>query len=191
MILIFEGIDGSGKTTQIKLLSRELRKRKIKYYLTKEPKEPLRSVILKNKFHPLVYFFLFNADRARNFLQIKKYLKKKYWILIDRSFPSTFAYQWALGGLDKVIDKKLLLKITKISTFSLYPDKVFVFDLPAEIAYSRLKKENIFEDKGLNYFKKLRKVYLKLSKIFKWHVIDSSKSKKEVFEEIKKILKLC
>lgn len=191
MIIIFEGIDGCGKTTQTKLLANYLCQKKVKYIIFKEPVKPFRSLILNNKFDPLVYFFLFQANRAFNFNQIRKYLQKKYWILIDRSFPSTFAYQWYLTELKDKIDLKLLETINRLVTYNLDKlTKVLIFDVPAKVAYRRIKKENVFEQKPLRYFQKLRRAYLNLAIKFKWQIINGNNDPLTVHQEVKNVLKL-
>jgi len=138
----------------------------------------------------MVYFFLFNASRFYIYSKIKKYIKKNYWIIIDRSFPSTFVYQWYVGKVKNFISKDLLLKINNIVTQNLKIDKVFVIDVEPKVAYKRIKKQNIFEKKPLSYFRKLRKAYLELSKIFSWEILNGNLPPEEISKKIVKILKI-
>ena len=116
-IIVFEGIETSGKSTSLKKAIKYLKKKKIKYITLREPggtnfSEKLRSLML-NKTSKLNYktdLFLFMASRSENFDKILKQNYKKKVILIDRIIDSTLAYQHY--GLDK--NKNLILKMNKI-----------------------------------------------------------------------------
>ena len=98
-LIVFEGIDGSGKTHHINKVKTYLKKKGVKYILLREPggsinSEKIRKVILdkKNNFNESTDLFLYMASRSENVNLIKKSLNKKA-VLIDRFVDSTIAYQ--------------------------------------------------------------------------------------------------
>jgi dTMP kinase len=178
-LIIFEGIDGSGKSTQAKYFSKKLNA----FYL-REPKF-FKKEILK-KIHPLTELFLFLADRSEVYSGIKNILKNKN-VVLDRSFPSTLAYQLIGRNLKKLISINDYLKIDFLSRQKIDPDLVIVFDVPVDIALKRLKKKTKFEEK--KFLIKVRKAYLSLAKKFNWYVVDGTKDKNEVRKNVWLILK--
>ncbi len=98
-IIVFEGIEGSGKTSHINYLSQYLKKKKIEHIKIREPggssnSEKIRKLLLNNKsnFDKKTDLLLYLASRNENMIKLKKYYKKKV-ILIDRFTDSTIAYQ--------------------------------------------------------------------------------------------------
>ncbi len=178
-LIIFEGIDGSGKTTQAKYFTKKLKT----FYL----KEPFyfKKQILSN-IDPLTELFLFLADRAQTYNQIKKLLRTKN-VILDRSFPSTLAYQLEGRNLKKFFSIRDYLKIDLLARHNINPDLVFVLDLPVKVALSRLKKKTKFEDK--NFLEKVRNAYLNLARKFNWIIVDARKDEKEIRKQIFSILK--
>ena len=170
MLIVFEGIDGAGLTTQSKLLAKYLKSLGYDVLLTKEP--------TKNVIGKFIRKILNKKISVENLtLQIKKKI-----IICDRYFLSTIAY----GALN--VDIKYLKKINSIFPI---PDIIFILDLDPKISLKRIKnlrsKIEIFEE--LNLLKKVRKNFLKISKEFKnCYVIDASRSIEEVFNDIKKIV---
>ena len=123
-VIVFEGIEGSGKSYHISLVSKYLRKRKIDHLKIREPggtnnAEKIRKLILNNKslFNRNTDLLLYLAARSENINMLKKYHKKKI-ILIDRFIDSTLAYQhYGLGVDKKIIEiiNKSLLKNFKVN----------------------------------------------------------------------------
>ena len=123
-LIVFEGIEGSGKSYHISNISKYLRKKKIKYIKLREPggslnSEKIRKLILnkKSNFNVKTDLFLYLAARSENINLIKKFYKKKI-ILIDRFTDSTIAYQHFGMGVDiKIINtlNKYLLKNLKVN----------------------------------------------------------------------------
>jgi len=178
-LIIFEGIDGSGKSTQAKYFAK-----KLNAFYFREPKF-FKKEILK-EIHPLTELFLFLADRSEVYSRIKNILKNKN-VVLDRSFPSTLAYQLIGRNLKKLIPIDDYLKIDFLARQKIEPDLVIVFDVPVDIALKRLKKKTKFEEK--KFLIKVRKAYLGLAKKFNWYVVDGTKDKNEVRKNVWLILK--
>lgn len=175
-LIIFDGIDGSGKTTYAKYFSKKLNG----IYL-KEPKYYRKEIF--QDIPSLAELFLFLAQRNRVYLEIKKFLNQGKLVILDRSFPSTLAYQLKAKNLEKIISLKDYLFLDKIARNFLEPDKIFIFDLPVNQALKRIKRKRTkFEEE--KFLKKVRKAYLELSKKFNWQVIDASSSKKELISQL-------
>ena len=166
-LIIFEGLDGSGKSTQAKYFAK-----KLNAFYFREPKF-FKKEILK-EIHPLTELFLFLADRSEVYSRIKNILKNKN-VVLDRSFPSTLAYQLIGRNLKKLIPIDDYLKIDFLARQKIEPDLVIVFDVPVDIALKRLKKKTKFEEK--KFLIKVRKAYLGLAKKFNWYVVDGTKDK--------------
>ena len=193
-IIVFEGIEGSGKSHHISKVSRYLDKRKIKYIQIREPggnsnSEKIRKLILdkKSNFDKITDLFLYMAARNENIKTLKKYYHKKV-ILIDRFLDSTIAYQhYGLGvniNLIKLINKHLLDKIKVNFTFlNVVSQKNLI---------SRLKKRKIlnrYDKFNVTFYNKVQKGFLKISKNNKKYMIINSNNslsinKKKIFDKI-------
>jgi len=178
-LIIFEGIDGSGKTTQAKYFAK-----KLNAFYFKEPKFFKREIL--SKIEPLTELFLFLADRSELYSNIKR-LPKSAYIILDRSFPSTLAYQLIGKKIEKFISIDNYLQIDLLSRQGINPDLIIVFDVPVNIALKRLKKKTKFEEKKM--LERVRRAYLFLVKKFNWQVVDASKSKEEIRKNVFLILK--
>ena len=137
IVIVFEGIEGSGKTFHIKHVSNYLKKKKISHVLIREPggsknSEKLRELILNNKsnFQKKTDLLLYLAARSENISYLKKFYKKKI-ILLDRFTDSTIAYQHYGMGVSLDIIKKInyhILNNFKVN-FIRYKDKNGLEDL--------------------------------------------------------------
>lgn len=192
--ITFEGIDASGKSTQIKIIYKILKKKNKKVFLTREPggtilAEKIRNLIINSNFTPLTELMLFYAARFDHFKKINYYLKKKYIVLCDRYIHSTYAYQHH----EQKIDKKLINFLQNIIGKNSYPDLTFLIDLPTVLAKKRIKLRRKSKDKFDNYdLKKLniiRKAFLKeKKKDKKIFLINGALTKNQVTNQITKIL---
>ena len=192
--ITFEGIDASGKSTQIKIIYKILKKKNKKVFLTREPggtilAEKIRNLIINSNFTPLTELMLFYAARFDHFKKINYYLKKKYIVLCDRYIHSTYAYQHH----EQKIDKKLINFLQNIIGKNSYPDLTFLIDLPTVLAKKRIKLRRKSKDKFDNYdLKKLniiRKAFLKeKKKDKKIFLINGALPKNQVTNQITKIL---
>ena len=180
-IIVFEGIEGSGKSHHISVVSKYLDKKKIDYIKIREPggnpsSEKIRKLILNNKsdFNKNTDLLLYLAARSENIKTIKKYYKKKI-ILIDRFIDSTIAYQHYGMGVDikiiKLINRYLLKNISVDFTFLNLVNK--------QNLYLRLKKRkrlNRYDKFNMNFYNKVQNGFLKLANLKKksYHLIDSN-----------------
>ncbi len=169
LFITFEGIDGCGKTTQIKLLKEYFEKNGKSVVLTREPGAKglgtkLREILLNydGEVSPNCESFLFLADRAQNIdIIVKPAIEEGKIVLCDRHIDSTVAYQGYGRGLD--IDR--ITKLNDIATSGHKPDLTFVFDIDIDTSMARVGKEkDRMESAGIEFFKKVREGYIDISK---------------------------
>ena len=168
-VIVFEGIECSGKSFHINEVSKYLKKRKIDHIKIREPggsknSEKIRKLILnsKNKFNKETDLLLYLSARSENMLELKKNYKKKI-ILIDRFVDSTIAYQhYGLGvnlPLIKIINNHLLKKFKIDFTFlNIVNEKNMVLRL------KKRKKINRYDQFKKNFYKNVQNGFVKLSK---------------------------
>ena len=192
MFITFEGGEGCGKSTHIRLLASYLKSQGKKVLLTLEPGgtelgRSLRQILLKKKgVSAKAELLLFAADRIEHVEKVvKPALKKGYIVVCDRYFDSTFAYQ--IGG--RGLPPDLVKLLNKISTTGLIPDLTFLLDLSAEQGLGRALVQTKFEKEALVFHKRIRKQFLKLATANKKRikVINSTKSISDVQKEIRDI----
>jgi len=184
--IAFEGLDGSGQTTQAKLLKKYLEEQGIKVVLTKEPtdKPPIGNLIRrvlqhKIKVSPGTLQLLFCADRYEHLERIiKPALKKGYWVITDRYLYSTLAY----GALNSDLDW-----LVAINQIFLKPDIVFLLKVRPEVCLKRIDqsrgKREFFEKE--NILREVWQFYQNLARRFPEIVIvDGEKSIKDVFQDL-------
>ena len=201
-LIVFEGIETSGKSTNLKKAIKYLKQKKIKYISFREPggtnsSEKLRSIMLnkKSKLNNKTDLFLVMASRSEN---IDKILRKNYKnkvILIDRFVDSTLAYQHYGMGLDK----DLILKMNNFLLGNLRPNFTFLSVVNKKNMLERLKSrknKNKYDHFKYNFYNKVQKGFLKIAKHnkSKYLILDSNKDSLKVIEnklinKIKKILK--
>ena len=199
-IIVFEGIEGSGKSHHISKVSNFLHKNKIKFIKIREPGGSLNSEIIrrlilnkKSNFNTNTDLLLYLAARSENISLIKKFYNRKI-ILIDRFTDSTIAYQHYGMGIDlKIINiiNKFLLKNIKVNfTFLNIVNKKNLFQ--------RLKKRkslNRYDQFDENFYNKVQKGFLKLAKLNKksYKIIDSNldikKNEDLILNQLKKLIK--
>lgn len=199
--IAFEGIDGSGKTTQVKLLKKVLEKQGKKVFLTKNPtrKGPIGRLIhqvLRGRIKiPLISFqYLYSADRQVQQLEIIEHLKKGEIVISDRYIWSSVAY--GISDRDSTDYKNttnfLLISQSILSMFYQFilPDVFIYLDISSKTALKRLsgmdKEKEIYED--VSKLDKIRNGYLFVIKMFKkeMSVVDGEKPVKEIAKEILK-----
>ena len=191
-VIIFEGIEASGKSTNLNLVSKYLKNKGKKYIKLREPggtkfSENIRKLLL-NKDYKLNYktdLMLFYAARSENFQKIIKKNYKKKIILIDRFTDSTIAYQHF--GMN--IDIKTINRLNKFITGYFKPNITFLSTVNIKNLKLRLNKRsklNRYDKFRLNFYKKVQKGYLKLSKNRKNYIILNSN--KSSIEQIKQVI---
>ena len=165
LIISFEGIDGSGKTTIAKNIEFELNKRNFKVFYTEEPTnsqlgKAIRDLVLLNKnikLSPFSQALLFTADRNYHVdCVIKNALEYKNIVILDRFIDSTLAYQGENEDLMNMISK-----INEMAVGTFIPDITFLLDLEPALALKRIeeidKEEDNFEK--LNFLTSVRERY--------------------------------
>lgn len=195
MFITFEGVDLSGKSTQAGLLYARLKKKNKKVILVREPggtiiSEKIRNILLdrKNKnMLALTEFLLFSASRHQLTEEvIKPHLKKGYYVICDRYFDSSTAYQGYGGKVKPVI----IDRINKIATNNLNPDISFLIDVSLEETIRRRKKlkkaHDRMEAKTRAYYRKVISGFRTIARInsSRYMVINGSKSIEEIHIEI-------
>ena len=199
-LIIFEGIEGSGKTTLINYVSNHLKQKKIKFIKIREPggnknSEIIRKLILnkKHKFNSFTDLMLYFAARSENIDKVIRNNYKKKIILLDRFVDSTLAYQHYGMGLSK----KLIMDINKILLKNIKPDFTFLNVISTKNLKTRLKlrkNKNRYDNFKLGFYRKVQKGYLNLIKNQNQYlVINSNKdlelNKKIVLAHIMKLIK--
>jgi dTMP kinase len=205
MFITFEGIEGSGKTTQIKRLHKVLKNRKIPCLVTREPGATkiglqIRAILLdrKNKkMDPLAELFLYLADRCQHMKEkIGPALSEGQWVISDRFWDATAVYQ----GLARGLNIELLKRLRPMILGSVWPDKTFLLDLPVNIGLDRAwerinkseesKKESRFEKEARSFHQKIRQGYLSLAvkDPARIQVIDATLSPDQIHRQIVNIL---
>ncbi len=191
MLITFEGIDGSGKSTQARKLFSYLKEKGYKVSLYREPGgtslgERIREILLKEDMDEKSELFLFEASRAELIRTvIEPELKSSRIVILDRFTDSTLAYQ----GYGRGLDLSFIRKLNQFTTESLLPDLTFLLDLDPEVAMSRIRRRTRFDD--LEFLKRVRDGFLKIAEEEPYRVVVLSAElpEDEVFELIKETLK--
>ena len=199
-IIVFEGIEGSGKSHHINKISKYLDKKKINYIKIREPggslnSEKIRRLILNKKSNFNIYtdLLLYLAARSENINIIKKFYKKKI-ILIDRFTDSTIAYQHY--GMD--VDLKIINIINRFLLKNIKVNFTFLNVVNKKNLFLRLKKRkslNRYDQFDMNFYNKVQKGFLKLAKSNKksYKIIDSNldikKNEDLIINQIIKLIK--
>ncbi|SYZ74710.1 Thymidylate kinase [Candidatus Zixiibacteriota bacterium] len=194
--ITFEGIDGSGKTTQLKLTAAMLRKHHFQVLVLREPgstpvAEKTRKILLdkKNQIPPEAELFLYLAARADLVRKvIAPAIDKGMIILCDRFFDSTTAYQ----GYGRGLDIDLIRKLNKLAVGRYEPDITFLVDVDYKTSLKRRKKQtDRLESESRLFFNRVRNGFLQIARREKRRtvVLDGRRGAGEVFAEVKSCLK--
>ena len=201
--IVFEGIEGSGKSYQSKKLYQNIRKQGIDVVLTREPggtrsAEEIRKIILKDYFYKdsktqfdkytdtLLYLAARN-EHIKNTIK-PAYLKKKI-LICDRFIDSTFAYQ----VYGKKVKKHFIDSVHKYILDNVKPDLTFVLKIGISKALQRLKKrkkKNRYDKFSKNFYIKAQNAFIKIAKKNKkkYYIFDNSKDSKDLEKKILQIV---
>ncbi len=206
--IVFEGVEGCGKSYQSKKLHNKLKKKKIDSILTREPggtksSELIRNLILKDyfekntneKFDKYTDTLLYLAARNEHVKnKIKPALSKKKIVICDRFTDSTLAYQ----VYGKKVDINFINNIHKKILDGLKPNIVFILKVSKKTSKERLKKrktKNRYDNFSQSFYSKAQKSFLKIAKNKKnYYILDSSSNddtlEKKIFKIVNKYLNI-
>ncbi len=202
MFITFEGIEGSGKSTQIALLADYLTARGIRIVLTREPGgtsigDQVRDILLdpaNGSLDPMAELFLYAASRAQHLREIiLPALADGRTVLCDRFSDATLAYQ----GYGRELDIEMIRALDRIVTAGTPPDLTFLFDIEAAQGIARargrnssrgLEKEARFENEELSFHERVRQGYLTLvtREPDRIRVVEASGTPEAVQEKVRK-----
>ena len=194
MFFVFDGVDGSGKTTQLNRLADWLRELGREVVTCKDPGttelgEGLREILLhksETPIHMRSEMMMFTTARTQLVEQIiRPALESGKTVVLDRYVLSTVVYQGHAGALDPVA----IRSVNEFATDGLWPDHTFVLDLDTETAMKRLGDDlDRMESRGSEYFEKVRRGFLdEAKKQDDISVIDASQSMDEIAAAIREI----
>jgi dTMP kinase len=198
--ITFEGIDGCGKSTQLRMLASELRVRGLEIVATREPGgttlgKRLRAALLdvEEQVDPLAELLVFAADRAHHVRTLLlPALKTNQIVLSDRYSDATVAYQGAGRGFDS----ELIQSIVQLATGGLVPDLTLLFDLSVAESAVRTRRRvaskntDRLDSEDADFHKRVRNAYLEIAKAEpdRFRVIDSRGSTQETQKAVMKIV---
>ena len=166
MFITFEGIDGSGKTTQSELLANYFKQihGENNVVMTREPggtdfAEKIRGLLLKNNIDPISELLLLISMRHEHMKKlILPTLKEGKTVICDRFIDSTIAYQgYGLG-----VDLSLIRDLHKLVEIK-YPDITFSLDIDVQVGLSRAKDKNKYEEMSIDFYHKIRKGFQEIA----------------------------
>jgi dTMP kinase len=197
--ITFEGGEGAGKSTQVQLLQRRLTEFGIDVLVTREPggtprAEEIRKVLLSGaakSFGPLAEALLFYVARDSHLeLTIRPALARGRWVISDRFFDSTRAYQGAAGG----VSIASLDALERIVVGPTRPDLTIILDLPPEEGLRRITaraeaaggEADRFEAMNLSFHTKLRQEFLDIAAAEPWRcaVVDAARPQEAVARDV-------
>ena len=202
--ITFEGIEGSGKTTQIQLLSVRLDRAGIEHVLTREPGgtevgNQIRRLLLdpgNRDLTPLAELLLYQAARAQHLARIIiPILAEGKMVLCDRYKDATRAYQ----GKGRQLPEELVEQLNRLDLLALEPDLTLLFDLEPEAALSRASRrenaapsgQNRFEEEAMEFHRRVREAYRELARTYpqRIRVVEAAGTGEEVQSRVLAILK--
>jgi len=167
LFITVEGVEGAGKSTNIRVIEEFLSEWKLEYILTREPggtliAEEIRELLLKHheeKMDATTELLLIFAARAQHLsTKIRQTLAEGTWVLCDRFTDATYAYQGAGRGLDV----KLISQLERLVQDNLRPDLTVIFDLDPSVGLERARQRghlDRIESQKLEFFQRVREAY--------------------------------
>lgn len=196
--LVFEGIDGTGKSTLIKGLQKELSDRQIPHAVTREPGgtqlgDEIRQMVLRCKGEvpaARTELLLYAAGRAQHVdFVIEPLIKKNHWVLCDRFDASSVAFQSGGRGLNR----EEIDWLNRFATKSLKPDLYILLDLSVDESIKRreAREADRFEREASEFHERVRQTYLELAKsdAKRWLVLDASQTPGQLLQNLTAELK--
>lgn len=197
-LIVFEGGEGAGKSTQQKFLKPYLEDKGYDVVVTREPggtklSNKLRKILLYGEtlnICDLSELFLFEASRAQYTYEIlKPNLKQGKLLLTDRFYHSSIVYQ----GCGRNLDIDLIKRMNSAATQEIKPDLTIILDIPIKTGIERAaeitgKKYDRFEKETKDFLERIRQGYLDLPKLLpdeNIKIIDGNSSKEKIFENVK------
>lgn len=191
LLLIFEGPDGSGKSTQREMAANYLMKQGYVVTRARDPGgteigDEIRQILLHletKDMSPITEAFLFCASRAQLIAEvIRPALVRGESVLGDRLFYSTKAYQGAGGG----VPNDQIDYCTKMAIQEILPDRVYLHDLEASVGLARVGRKDRMESKDLDFHERVRQEYLKMARQEPERivVVDGTQSVEEIHQQI-------
>ncbi len=203
--ITFEGGEGTGKSTQIRMLADYLSSKQIDVLTTKEPGgtqigSQIRHILVTERaeeMDPMSEVLLYYADRSHHVkYKILPALEQNKWVLSDRFADSTMAYQYY--GYDKRVPKKVLENLYGLAVGQLKPDLTIILDLDVKIGLKRsfakaeqmTEKETHFENIDVSFHENLRNGFLQIAKDNPQRcvVLDANTSVESLHEQIKDLV---
>ncbi len=204
LFVTFEGVEGSGKTTQINRLKRYLTHKGIPCKVTREPGgcpigEKIRKILLNPEHRemvPLSELFLYEASRAQHVKEvIEPLLAKGVVVLCDRFSDASIAYQ----GYGRKLGLALVKRLNRLSSQGIKPQVTFLLDCPSDLGLKRAvqrnqvqrkEKEERFEREKIQFHHRVRRGYLSLAKKepHRVKVIDTRQGEDKTFEKVRQII---
>ena len=191
LFIAFEGGEGSGKSTQSKLLKEWFENEGKVVVLSREPGgtelgKNLREILLNHEtgeIAPRSEALLYAADRAHHvYSKIRPALERGDVVITDRYFDSSIAYQ----GAGRVLSSSEVARINRWATESLFPTLTIILDQPAEVGLSRIKNADRLESESIEFHNRVRQEYLQLAGIDpeRYLVIDAQRPIIEIHREV-------
>lgn len=196
IFISLEGPEGAGKSTQLKLISKQLEAVNYKHVVTRDPGgtglgRQIRRIVLnpENQIEKVAELLLYQADRAQNVAEvIRPALEQGSLVFCDRYTDSTLAYQ----GFGRGMSFELIEQLNTVATEGLKPELTILFDLPSEEGLARLHpgSQDRLEREALEFHQRIRAGYKQLmeKEPQRWQVIDASKPLTTVQDEFRKIV---
>lgn len=195
LFITVEGTDGSGKTTQIRLMEAYIRERGGEVILTREPggtniSEKIRSIILdpeNTEMSDVTEMLLYASARAQLVSEvIRPAVESGKTVICDRFVDSSYVYQ----GFGREIDLKVISDVNKVALNGMEPDITFFFDISPEVALKRRIAStgaDRIENEKMEFHMRVYEGYKKLASMYPQRIksIDSGRGVEDIFEDVK------
>jgi len=203
-LISFEGIEGCGKSTQVKLAAAFLEEQGFKVLLSREPGatamgREIRRLLLSPDFSPetLTELLLYLADRREHVQKmIQPHVEQGFLVLVDRYIDSTWVYQ----GYARDGDLDLIDRMNELVTGGFYPRRTFLLDCPPEVGLQRARKRNLtdgsrgtedrFEQLDMAFHQRVREGFLLLARQHpdRFVVLDAARDVEAIHRQVRQIL---